>query len=98
MATQDDKMQLLQNTQALMVEAAEASRKALAFSTAALDVKINEATKDGPRAKVVELGIMALKEGVKGCEVVSELAERCIEIAEALEDMYGAKEKHGGSG
>ena len=97
MASLDDKQQLLQNTQALMIQVAEASGKALEFAKRALDVKPSVAKANGPVAETVRLGIAALKEGAAAAQTATMLSQECIEITEALEDMYASKESEGGS-
>jgi hypothetical protein len=93
MTTQDDKQQLLQNTQALMLKVAEASTKALDFANKALEADVGQVTGSEPLAETVRLGTAALKEGVQGAIVATDLSQQCIEIAEALEDMYGEPEE-----
>ena len=97
MASLDDKQQLLQNTQALMINVAEAAGKALDFAKKALEAEPNAVAQSEPLAETVRLGTAALKEGAAAAQIATTLSQECIEIAEALEDMYASKETEGGS-
>jgi len=86
MSTKTDKQQLVQNLYGLATKLGEAGTKALDFASEALGVKAEDVLTSGPKAKVMELGVEALKAGTKAVQAVHETSMAAISLLEEIED------------
>jgi hypothetical protein len=85
MSTKTDKQQLVQNLYGLATKLGEAAQKSIDFATVALSCDAAAVETSGPKAKVVELGVAALKAGTEAARAMNETAMSAVELLEELE-------------